>query len=257
VDKGLKKGLIGLGTFLLAVVLIVLGLTINLDTIKSWVSNTRIIVSSTTRGLQTEYLAGEVLRLSLDGIQSPRVVWVFDENQIVLGGVEAQYAFTYDPKAPSGQAVDHRIDAFYKTGDRYRPASVLLRTRNDNFQASIGVKGSDIVVTAPTELGADWALTGASLTLFSDGQFTKRAQFMRTIPKSGNDSGQGERPDHSFILTGKETQEAFGWAKTTDLSLGLSTDRRAWTQYEFRNKTTGATLAIAKPIYVAPHDPKE
>jgi hypothetical protein len=256
-DDSLKKVLLKLAAFVVAVLIIILGLTINFDTIKSWVSDTRIIVSSKTRGVQTEYLAGEVLRLSVDGIQSPRVVWVFDENQTVLGGVEAQYAFTYDPKAPSGQAVDHRIDAFYKTGDRYRPASVLLRTRNDNFKASLGVRGSDVVVTAPTEWGADWALTGASLTLFSDGQFTKRAQFTRTIPRSGDDAGQGETPNHSFILTGKETQEAFGWAKTTDLSSGLSTDRRAWTQYEFRNKTTGASLAIAKPLYTAPQNPKE
>src|ERR1700676_4063515 len=108
-DDGLKKVLIKLATFVAAVLIIVLGLTIKFDTIKSWVSETRIIVSSKTRGPQTEYLAGEVLRLSLDGIQSPRVVWVFDENQTVLGGVEAQYAFIYDPKSPSGQAVDHRI----------------------------------------------------------------------------------------------------------------------------------------------------
>jgi len=234
----LKKGLIALAAFAVAVLLVILSLTVNFDTIKQWALGTNIEVSSTTRGKVADYLAGEVLRFALEGVSSPRVVWAFDEGPPVVGNVEAQFAFPYDSKVPKGQARDHRIDAFFKIGDAYRTTSKLVRTSNLEYAASVSVDESKVTVAAPSDFGTDWSLTGTSLARFSGGQFFKQHQMLSDAPSN----------PHQFTATRKDAFEAFGYPEGTHLDTALAADKGAWTWYDFRNKLTGATLTIAKPV---------
>lgn len=236
----MKKGLIALAAFAVAVLLIILNWTVNLDTIRRWVFGTKIVVSSTTRAGIADYLAGEVLRFSLEDVRSPRVVWAFDEGQPVVGNVEAQFAFPFDTTVPKGQARDHRIDAFFKVGDAYKTASTLIRTSNLEYAASVSVDESTVTVAAPNTFGADWSLTGTSLARFSGGQFLKQHKMLSQAPAN---------PDQ-FTATRKDAFEAFGYTEGTHLDTALTADKQAWTWYDFKNKSTGATLTIAKPVAV-------
>lgn len=234
----LRENLRKLATFAVAVLLIILGLTINLNTIKSWVFGTRIIVSSATRGQIEEYLAGEVLKLSLDGVQSSRVIWEFDEGQPVVGAVEAQYAFPFDRKTPTGQARDHRVDAFFKSGDLYKTASAILRTRNVNYTVTAGVSESGIVLNAPKAFESEWSLKSGSLTNFVSGKF------IRSDPLTSSSTARAVQ----FVATPNQAKDTFGYTDATRFLAGFVGigDQRAWTSYDFINKVTGAKLTIAK-----------
>jgi hypothetical protein len=229
----LKEQLAKLAAFAVAVTLVILGLTVNFDRIKGWVSGTQIIVNSSTRGNVNEYLAGEVLRLSLEGVKSPRVIWIFDEGQPVVGNIEA--AFPFESQLPSGQARDRRVDAFFKSGDAYEATSTLVRTRNVNYTASVDVSDSELIVRPSGSFATEWLLTGASLARFSAGRFA-------TYPLA-------PKPDGTmFVGSPGQTGTVFGYGTNTDVASALKTDESAWTQYDFKNKTTGALLTIAKPV---------
>ncbi len=231
----LREQLSKLAAFAVAVIVIVLSLTVNFERIKRWVSGTRIVVTSLTRGNAEQYLAGEVLRLSLEGVHSPRVIWVFDEGQPLVGDIEAQYAFPFEAQLPSGQARDRRVDAFFKSGDAYQTASTLVRTRNVNYTSSVDVDDSGLVVKPSQSFGAEWSLTGASLARFSNGRFVKYP----LVPKGDTTIFVGPRG---------QTEKVFGYSQSTDVASALKTDESAWTQYDFKNNTTGAVLTIAKPV---------
>jgi|CXWL01.1.fsa_nt_gi hypothetical protein len=235
----LKKGLIALAAFAIAVILVILGLTVNLDTIKQWVLGTNIDVSSTTRGKVADYFAGEVLKFSLEDVQSLRVLWAFDEGQPVIGTVEAQFAFPYDSEAPKGQARDHRIDVFFKVGNEYKTASRLIRTSNLEYAASVIVDESTVRVSAPKDFETDWLLTGTSLANFSGGRFLKQHLMQSEAPAI---------PNQQFTATRNDVIKAFGYPKDTHLNTALATDKQAWTWYNFKNKSTGAILTIAQQV---------
>jgi len=239
----LSKELKRLAAFIVAVIVIILGLTVNLDTIKDLASGTQIVVASRTRGEAREYLAGEVLRLSLKNVSSSKVFWAFDEGQPVPGSVEAQYAFPFDARVPLGQARDRRVDAFFKRGDSYRTTNTLVRTRNIKYAASVGVNESRIALKAPSAFGTDWSLTGASLALFSGGKFTKQRPLVSQPATTGGE----------FIASRKDAIEAFGYADEVSLPSALKADERAWTWYNFKNRTTGAVLTIAQPVATSTH----
>jgi len=235
----LRENLMKLAAFLVAVVLVILGLTVNVGTIRNWISGTSIVVSSATRGRVDEYLAGEILRLSLENVRTPRVVWLFDDGQPVVGAVEAQYAFPFQENVPAGQARDRRIDAFFKSGDSYKTATTLVRTRNIKYTATANVKESHIVLTAPTEFGSDWFLNSVSLATFGDGRFSAHG------PLPAKSTGQlGE-----FIATPKDTGAAFACTDLRSCDAVLR-DNRGWASFDFINKTTGAKLTIAKRLEV-------
>lgn len=234
----LKKRLTALAAFAVAVILIILYWTVNPDSIKLGLLGANIDVSSTTRGKVANYFAGEILKFSLDGVQSIRVLWAFDEGQPVIGTVEAQFAFPYDSKAPKGQPQDHRIDAFFKVGNEYKTASRLIRTSNLDYAASVIVDESKVTVSAPKDFAEDWFLTGTSLARFSGGRFLKQHLPLSEVPSN---------PDQ-FTATRKDAIKAFGYPEDTHIDTALTADQKAWTWYEFKNKTTGAMLAIAKPM---------
>jgi hypothetical protein len=142
----------------------------------------------------------------------------------VVGNVEAQFAFSFDAKVPKGQARDHRVDAFFRIGDIYTP--------------SVSVDESKVTVVAPIDFGADWSLTGTRLARFSGGQFVKQYQMLSQAPGS---PGQ-------FTATRRDAFETFGYTEGTHLDTALKADNRAWTWYDFKSKSTGATLTIAKPL---------
>jgi len=234
----LRDRLLKLAAFLVAVALVVLSLTVNLDTIKSWVSGTSIIVSSTTRGQVAEYLTGEVLRLSLGGVRTPRVVWLFDDDRPVVGAVEAQYAFPFEQHVPAGQARDRRIDAFFKSGNSYKTATTLVRMRNINYKAMASFEKFQIVLTAPTEFASDWFLKNVSLATFGQGRFTTHG------PLPSKMSGQFVE----FIAGPKDTGTAFACTDVATCSAVI--DERGWARFDFTNRTTGATLTIAQRLEV-------
>lgn len=237
----MRKHLTKLATFGVAVLVLLAYHTIDFNTIRNWVAGTPIIVSSTTRGQAAEYLAGELLRLSLGSVRTPRVVWLFDDEHVVVGAVEAQYAFPFEETAPSGQARDRRIDAFFKSGDSYKTATTLVRMRNIKYSATANVEQSQMVLTAPAEFATGWFLKSASLASFGDGRFTAH----EPLPsKMVGDVAQ-------FIATPSDTRVAFGCDDPGSCN-AIIRDNRAWASFLFVNKTTGTTLTVAKQLELAP-----
>lgn len=231
----LKENLGKLATFAVAVLLVILGLTVKLDTIKGWVYGTRITVSSTARSGEAPYFAGEVLRFGLEGVQSPRVYWAFDEGSPVVGSIEAQFAFPFDEHSPAGLPSDHRVDAFFKRGDGYRTASALVRTVNFKYAARVSVGDADIRVATPTEFASEWFLTGASIARFSGGKFGDRHSLA-----GGTDTG--------WVATKGDALETWGFTETAALPTAVANNQQAWTWYDFKNKKTGASLSVAQPV---------
>lgn len=225
------KELIALG---IAVVVIVVGMTVDLDTIGRWVSGTQIVISSTTRTSTAPYFAGEVLRFGLKDVQSPKVYWVFDEEAPVAGSVEAQFAFPFDDKSPAGQSRDHRVDVFFKQGDAYESASALVRTVNIRLSAKVSFTESDIEVAPPPEFAGDWLLTGASLARFSNARFDP--------PRSLTDTGS------SWTTTNKDAAVTWGFKDDGALPAAIDNSQQAWTWYEFTSRSTGKKLTMAQPV---------
>ena len=237
----LREHVTKLAAFAVAVLVVVAGLTINLTTIKNWVIGTPIVVSSMTRGQVTEYLAGEVLRFSLGSVQTPRVVWLFDERQPLVGGVEAQFAFPFDEAVQAEEARDRRVDAFFKSGDSYKTATTLVRMRNIRYSATASLKESQIVLTVPNEFATGWFLKSGSLASFGDGKFIAH----QPLP-SKMVGGTGQ-----FIAGPEETGVAFACEDPASCD-AIIRDNRAWASFVFVNKGTGGTLTIAKQLQVVP-----
>ena len=224
----LKESLLVVVVLILAVIAVIGTALFNVDSIRRWAAGNRILVTSATRGSVDEVFTGEVLRLTLDGVTSTRVFWVFDEEEPLRGHVEAQYAFQFEPKAPAGQARDRRIDAFFRDGDSYETATVIVRTRNTNYSATAEIDSSNrVVVNAAQTFNGNWLLTSASLMRFANGSFSDDVQ----LDPSALHAEQGV-----VRLTGNVSRKPQRLAS------------EAWASYEFKDKTTGQTLVIAKPV---------
>jgi hypothetical protein len=238
-DK-IRENLEWLAAFGVAVVVIILGLTVNFDTIKNWFSGTEILVSSAS-GVGTEFLAGEKLRFLLKNVQSSRVFWVFDETDPIGTSVEVEYAFPFEEGIPRGQARDRRIDAFFKAGDTYKVATKMVRTRNVKFTTQIDLDNNQFTVTADTSLDAKWSLTGASLVKHVAGLFARGVE----LPVVSAPNGQVG----TITVDRKIAADALGYAQNVDLKSKINADSTAWMSYEFSNATDpGKKLTIVEPF---------
>ena len=67
--------------------------------------------------------SGERLRFTLVGAKCENIIWLFDENEnnFIKGNIEVDYAFAYDQNQAPGISTTHRIDAFCRNGESYKP----------------------------------------------------------------------------------------------------------------------------------------
>ena len=68
--------------------------------------------------------SGEQLRFTIVDTECDYVIWLFDDNEddFRKGKVEVDYAFAYDENQAPGINTSHRVDAFCRKGDIYKPA---------------------------------------------------------------------------------------------------------------------------------------
>jgi hypothetical protein len=121
--------------------------------------------------------AGEKLRFSLGNVETDRVYWLIDEKYGTAGSVQTEYSFPYDSLAAGGSVSLRRVDVFYKVGDEYRTASKRVKVNNANINFVAHINNNHLQLTALSELGGGWRLTGASVSHYADGAFSDVATF--------------------------------------------------------------------------------
>jgi len=236
----LKKKLAKLAAFCVAVLLIILGLTIDFDTIKHWVSGNEIIVSSARRATAKEFLAGEKLRLCLKDVQSERVFWVFEESDVVCGDIEIEHAFPFAEGTPLAQARDRRVDAFFKSGDKYKVATKLVRTRNVKYNTKITFKESQLSVTAEKVLASEWGLSAVSIAKYSNGKFASGDMIPVSLTKDGKIG--------MAVLGSDAVAKALGLTDTKDLKAKIALGKNAWVSYELLDTKGNNKITIVEPL---------
>lgn len=241
-SPALRENFKKLLAFAIAVLLIVLYFTIDLDTMKRWVKGPEIQVTSTDRGFVEEFLAGEKLRLVLKDIQSPKVVWLFDEATAVIGDVEIEYIFPFREDLPRAQARDRRIDAFFKARDDYEVATALVRTRNVKYLSKAEIRTRVVELAAEAMFDRIWSLHGVSLGKYERGAFTKAVK----LPMSGTKQGL-----QIFEINQAAAKEALGAkeAPHPDWKAALATSTDIWVSYSFIETGTKKKLTVVTPLF--------
>ena len=246
-EFNLKDNLGRLLAFAVAVILIILYWAVDINSIKRWVKGVEIEVVSPQRGTANEFLTNEKLRFVLKDIQTPKVVWVFDESVVELGDVEIEYAFPFNKSLPEGQARDRRIDAFYKSGDSYGSAFAFVRTRNVAYSAKADNEGDMIALKAQPTVDKVWSLDNVSVEKYAAGTFTDKVDVPFTEMKAGlKVFGINQGVAEQFL--GDQGSEKNDW-KTA-----FHSSPNVWATYEFSNQKTNEKLTLSSPIFKKPEE---
>jgi len=238
----LKENILALIAFVVAVTVIVLWLTIDINTIKGWVLGTQIEVISADRGPVQEFLAGEKLKFKLKEIKSTKVVWIFEESSALIGDIEIEYVFSYRDDLPIGQAKDRRIDAFFKEGDKYRVATSLVRTRNVVYSAKAEISYEKVALLADPIFSGIWSLEGVAIGKYTNGTFTEAAMLPFVTTKSG----------FKVYNIDEQITKAAVWPSEIsdkDWKVTLKNTNNLWASYSFLKPGTKERLTLVKPLF--------
>jgi hypothetical protein len=141
----------------------------------SLLPSVKIESSAVSRNSSGPFFAGEKIWLKLSGAEADRVYWAFDESdQVITSSVQIQHAFPFKSKSPQGTTEYHRVDAFYRAGDKYKWVSAKVPTTNQKL-AAVAVDANSVSVTASETIRGGWSLAGVSLTKFVNGKFNQTA----------------------------------------------------------------------------------
>lgn len=242
----LKENLGKLAAFLVAIVIIILYLTIDFEWLRAKFTGKEISVISTQRPSAKEFLAGEKLQFSLENIQTPKVIWLFDETIPVIGGVEIQFAFPYRDSLPKGQARDRRVDAFYKAGDTYKSTSALIRTRNVRYVADTNVTDKGIRLVAGQSFNDEWSLNDVYVSHYFAGNYVNPVN----VPLASSMSGF-----KVYDIDQDVAQKVFGGKRMVGANwqTEMLSGRDIWVSYDFSNTKTGEKLTITNPVSERKH----
>lgn len=215
-----------------------------LEWFKTWSETPMIEATSTTRSDVDKFIAGEKIRFSLKLVQTDKVFWLFDDNEIIPGSIEIEYGFPFEPTQPLGITTVHRVHAFFRSGETYRVASRAVHSQNLKYEASVSVGQSGVRLIARTSLGDRWVLQNASLTSFEMGSFKIKGEIPLGV--------EAAAPDDPSLITGsiklRTLRDALSFAENLDLKTQLANRRDAWVTYEFVDRNTKEKLAILQPL---------
>lgn len=129
-----------------------------------------IEVTSPENPNKNDYYAGEKLTLNIPNVESTSVYWVFDESaEAKRLGVSTEHIFAFDA-AQTGPRSTRRVDAFFRTEDRYETASAFVEILN-NQTVAISFDNEMIEIAANTELEQDWLLQSVNFESFSNDEY--------------------------------------------------------------------------------------
>jgi hypothetical protein len=96
--------------------------------------------------------SGERLRFTIVGTECDHVIWLFDENEDNFrnSNIEVDYAFAYDENQAPGISITHRVDAFCRKGDTYKPAMKRVTVFNRMVAGQLNERQNKLkVIVAP------------------------------------------------------------------------------------------------------------
>lgn len=235
-----KKGVAGAGAVLVAGILIA-GQTLGWRTFLPSFSSAQISISPTSRPLSEAFFADEKLWVTLGGVETDRVYWVFDESdRVVAGGIQLQYTFPFNATAPVGGESKRRIDAFYKVGDEYKHTVKRVSVRNIQIRADSSFGPQGLAVTLPKEIPGEWKLDRVRLARLSKGGFKNAAIEPETSTASDTDA--------RIVWNGAQVASEFGYRSSEEAGSKLISDGRVWISAEYKGNEMAETLTVVKPI---------
>jgi hypothetical protein len=209
------------------------------DTVKGWVGRPMIDIRSSTRPFAKSFYVGEKLRVVLGNVTASRVIWLFDEDQVVRGTTEVEYAFKQDPLAQPGSSEHRRVDAFMKIGESYSWTSKWVDVDAVNFQGKIEDQGKQLVLSAPSDVSSKWTLAGVSISGYKNGKFTEAATLTKKAALATDNYSEwllADRAESPPLAGLKDLVE------TSDKGGG------SWIEYRFKGTKEGDALTLLGQI---------
>ncbi len=236
-----KNGLLILATVLVGGV-IVAGQTLGWgDLLGSIINRAHILASSAVRPNPITFLAGEKVWLTLEGVQTDRVYWLFDEGKSpIRGGIQFQHSFPFDDSAPAGIKRMRRIDAFFRTGDSYSSVHALINVDNTKIQAMANVKHAGFEIIAESDIEGEWKLVDVSLAKFEDGKFNdKGAEPVLSV---------GDGKHARALMSYSKIKSDFGYTSVKEAQSDLSNGESFWISLAYKPIKGGKTLTVLKRV---------
>jgi hypothetical protein len=214
-----------------------------INSITSLFSSATIESSAAGRPSSGPFFAGEKIWLQLKGAKVERVYWLFDESdKIESSGVQVQHAFPFDDKASEGAVRYHRIDAFFRSGERYKSASTRVETSNQKLAVVIGNMMDAVRVLLADGLPGKRSLAGVSLAKYSKGRFETTA----AVPVSFEPKGLGKEAVFSF----SDIASAFDYKSADDAKKRLSEDSNIWVSADYTSPDGKKPVTIVKKLTI-------
>lgn len=206
----------------------------------SWFARISVSPASRTPDAK-DFFADEKLWVTLSEKETDHVYWVFDESSnVILGGVQLQYAFPFDPQKPIGVESSRRIDAFYKSGDGYRDVSTYVRVLNTQIRANATVGPNGLALSLQKELPGNWKLDTIDLAKLRDGKF----QNLKIEPASSASTSAATE----VMWNDASIASGFGYPTSKEAGAKLLLDTTAWVSAEYKGDKPGERLTVVKRL---------
>ncbi len=172
------------------------------------------------------FFADEKIWLRLKGAKVERVYWLFDENdKIEPSGVDVQHAFAFDDKVPQGATKIHRVDAFFRVGDKYKSASARITTSNQRLDIVAAAMMDAVKIMAAETLHGKWSLRSVSLAKYNHGKFETTG----VVPTSFQSTGSTKEA----LFTYSDIASALNFKSTDQAKEHLSEQGDIWASVEY------------------------
>ncbi len=136
-------------------------------------------------------------------------------------------------------AADHRIDAFYRKGDRFLPASTLVSVVNAQYQSRVTVTEDTLKVEFMPPEGVTWSVNSVSLA-DSTPDGLRRIHSFRTINAAGrSESDLGTKGvTLSWNLSDAESESVRSWAH----------GESRWTAFDVFDAEAREPISLVGPV---------
>jgi hypothetical protein len=236
----LIQWLIGIGTVIIGGILTWLTAGEGMSVVMDWFKPVRIIASSISRHNMDTFISGEKVRFFIEPIKTDKVLWMFGEKEVHHGGVEIEYAFSFDSTQSEGITIDHRVDAFFKDEGKYRTVSTTVRTQNVRYQASLLFTRLKVLLTTMKELEDRWLLDSVYMAKYESGEFKLMLGF-KVSEILNSDSINATISIDKFL-------KAFDYPRGTDLKTLFATNPNAWIAYDFVDRQSAEKITIVQNV---------
>ena len=135
-----------------------------------------IAIYSPSRPTAKTFFVGEKLRFKLENSTSPKVFWLFEEQKVIPGTVEVEFAFLQDRSAPKGSKQLGRVDAFVRRGEAFASVSKTVDLDSLPIRSTVAQTDSQLTLFAPTKLANGWAIERVGLSSYDGAKFMLAAE---------------------------------------------------------------------------------